>query len=77
MEKISNFNDFNFNFFEQKNEIKTTEIQLNQKYIQMSKIIKLNDLDSKILNTANNILSNLGYKNIILQNDLLLKNLFH
>lgn len=77
MEKISNFNDFNYNFFEQKNEIKNTETQLNQNYIQMNKIIKLDDLDSKILNTANNILSNLGYKNIILQNDLLLKNLFH
>ena len=77
MEKISNFNDFNYNFFEQKNEIKNAETQLNQNYIQMNKIIKLDDLDSKILNTANNILSNLGYKNIILQNDLLLKNLFH
>ena len=69
-QKIINNNSENFG-------VNQNTIQSNQNYIFMNEVINTDNLDLKIMNIANNILSNIGYKDEIIGNNSLLQYLFN
>ena len=75
IKNISNMNEQNANYYKEglnQNQI-TNEIKTN--YINMKEILNMDNLD--IMNMAKNIFSNIGYKNLNIDNDLLNQYLFN
>ena len=69
-----NMNELNANYYKESlNQNPATEQKPN--YILMKDILKVDDID--IMNIAKNILSNIGYKNLNIDNDLLHQYLFN
>ena len=67
-------NELNANYYKESlNQNPATEQKPN--YILMKDILKVDDID--IMNIAKNIFSNIGYKNLNIDNDLLHQYLFN
>ena len=84
IKNLQNINEISQNYFNQNNEDEKQNIINNerenftrQSYILMNDIINTDNLNLNIMNIAGNILNNIGYKNQMVGNNLLLQYLFN
>lgn len=84
IKNLQNINEISQNYFNQNNEDEKQNIINNerenftrQSYILMNDIINTDNLNINIMNIAGNILNNIGYKDQMVGNNLLLQYLFN